>query len=227
MSRFVLTFPKRAANSFQILLLVVLLGFFVSFGQGKAQSLTSPGNITIQEGGRIWIEGTAGPVDFSCRAEKLSGQGEIRNAQNPKATVTDNGQINITVSLPVKSLNCGKSAMNRDMYSALRAEEYPEINYSVLQASLRDGSADTDTLQGEWMNIKTRGIMEIGGVQDTTAVFVQGKISDNTFQVRGSKEIHMDTYDIDPPSKMMGLIRASKNLTVHFDVTVVLSDTAS
>lgn len=224
MSRFALTVPIRTDNSFQ-LLLIVLLGFFISVGQSKAQSLASPGNITIEEGGRIWIEGTAGPVNFSCRAEKLSGQGEIKNVQNPKATITDNGQINISVSLPVKSLNCGKRAMNRDMYGALKAEEHPEINYRVLQASLRDEPADT--LQGEWMNIQTHGIMEIGGVQDTTTVFVQGKISDNRFQVRGSKNIHMDTYNIDPPSKMMGLIRANKNLTVHFDVTVVLNDTTS
>lgn len=225
MLRFALTVPKGTIGHLQILVLIILLGSFVVPGQGKAQSLTSPGNITIEEGGRIWIEGTAGPVDFSCRAEQLSGSGKIKNVQNPEATVTDDGQINIAVSLPVKSLNCGKRAMNRDMYGALRAENNPVINYRVLEASLRDQPADT--AQDQWMNIQTQGIMEIAGVQDTTTVFVQGKILDNRFRVRGSKEIHMDTYDIEPPSKMMGLIRASKNLTVHFDVTVVLSDTAS
>lgn len=214
-------FLKNIAGNMKILLLFSMFGLLITPWKGGTQSL--PGNISIEEDARLWIEGTAGPVNFSCRAEKLSGQGEIENVQQPQTTVTDNGKINILISLPVKLLDCGKRAMNRDMYGALRAEEYPVINYQVLEASLRDNPADT--LQGEWMNIKTRGIMEIAGVPDTTKVFVQGKISDNRFRVRGSKDIHMDTYDIDPPSKMMGLIRANKNLTVHFDVTVVLNDT--
>lgn len=201
----------------------VLLGILTTPGGSEAQSFSD--NITIEEGGKIWIEGTAGPVDFSCRAEKLSGRGAIENVQKPKATVTEDGEINISVSLPVKSLNCGKRAMNRDMYGALKAERFPMINYRILEATLTEGTPDALTEIEGWMNIRTRGIMEIAGVQDTTSVFVQGKVLDNNrFQVKGSKEIHMDTYNIDPPSKMFGLIRASEELKVHFDVTVTLTD---
>lgn len=220
MLRLAFIIPKKTVKSIKTLLLLALVGLVFTPRHGETQSLPSPGNIAIEEGGRVWIEGTAGPVNFSCRAKELSGQGEIENVKQPEATVTDDDTLRIAVSLPVKSLNCGKSAMNRDMYGALRAEEYPVIIYRVLEASLRD--EPSDTLQGEWMNIQTRGIMEIAGVMDTTTVFVQGKIFDNRFQVKGSKEIHMDTYDIKPPSKMFGLIRARKDLTVHFNVTVIL-----
>jgi hypothetical protein len=206
------------------ILLVLALSMLVAPRQGGAQSFSD--NITIEEGGKIWIEGTAGPVDFSCRAEKLSGRGEIENVQKPKATVTEDGQINISVSLPVKSLNCGKRAMNKDMYGALKAERFPMINYRVLEATLTEATPDALTETEGWMNIRTRGIMEIAGVQDTTSVFIQGKVlNNNRFQVKGSKNIHMDTYNIDPPSKMFGLIRANEELKVHFDVTVTLTDT--
>jgi hypothetical protein len=81
---------------------------------------------------------------------------------------------------------------------------------------------------GGWLNVHTRSVKEITGEEDTTAVFVQGKIVNNDrFRVKGSKNIHMDTYNIDPPSKMFGLIRADKNLTVHFDITVSLTDTGN
>ncbi len=206
-----------------VVLLLALSAILIIPLAGGAQNL--PGDITILEGGNIWIEGSAGPVDFSCHAEKLSGKGQIETPENPRATVTEDGNINISVGLPVKSLNCGKQAMNRDMYGALKAEEHPTISYQLLEASLASESSDTLS-DGEWMSIRTRGIMEIAGVQDTTSVFVQGRIIDNNqFQVKGSKNIHMDTYNIDPPSKMFGLIRTSKELTVHFDVTVSLTDT--
>ncbi len=217
--------PETTVKAIYLLLTFVLLGSAVTPEEGGTQSLSD--NITIKEGGDIWIEGTAGPVDFTCRAEKLSGHGKIENEREPTSTVTGNGKINISVSLPVKSLNCGKRAMNNDMFGALKAEKFPVINYRLLEASLAEGDPDmpADGAQQGWMNIRTRGIMEIAGVQDTTTVLVRGKrLNQNQFRVKGSKRIHMDTYNIDPPSKMFGLIRANKELTVHFDVTVTLNN---
>lgn len=198
---------------------LTLLVIIVNISLGGAQPLT--GNISIEEGGQLWIEGSAGPVDYQCRAEELSGTGEIENTQNPQATVQGDGTVRIAVTLPVKALDCGKRAMNKDMYEALKASKFPNIRYQLLEANLAAKNDSTSS----WMNIRTRGIMEIAGVQDTTTIFVSGKLlSDQRFQVKGSKPIHMDTYNIDPPSAMLGLIRAKKELSVHFDVTVQLQE---
>lgn len=215
---------KSTTNICKKVFWLFLAGFIAIPIKGGAQSL--PGNISIEKGGQIWIEGTAGPVDFRCRAEQLSGRGEIENVKQPKTTITEDGKINISVSLPVKSLNCGKRAMNKDMYSALKAQQFPTISYKILDAFLISQDNDSLPKGNRWMNIRTRGVMEIAGVADTTDVTVEGKIiEENKFHVKGCKDIHMDTYNIDPPSKMFGLIRASKNLTVYFNVVVTLQDT--
>ncbi|SMO46727.1 hypothetical protein [Fodinibius sediminis] len=190
---------------------------------GEAQSLAGSGNITIDEGGKLWIKGSAGPVDFSCQARELSGKGNIENTANPTSTVTGDGQVHISISLPVESLDCGKRKMNQDMYGALKEDQHPVITYRLLDASLED-SVEASSSHDEWMRIRTRGVMEIAGVSDTTTVLVEGRIhKGNKFHVKGQKRIHMDTYDIEPPSTMFGLIRAKKTLNVLFDVTVTLS----
>lgn len=215
--------PNITGSAFKIMCCLFFVVFLGTPAKSGSQPL--PGNIKIEEGGEIWIEGTAGPVNFSCHAEELSGRGKIENIRNPKTNVTGEGQINISVSLPVKSLNCGKRAMNKDMYNALKAEKFKDISYQVLKASQVENSHDALSKNGSWINIRTQGIMEIAGVQDTTTVDVQGNVfGDNQFRVKGSKKIHMDTFDIKPPSKMFGIIRANKELTVHFDVTVTLED---
>lgn len=183
------------------------------------------GNISIEEGAQVWIQGSAGMIKYKCRAEELSGAGKIVNTNDPQLTVQGQGDVNISVTLPVQSLNCGKRAMNKDMYEALKSNAFPNIRYQLLEAKLDEEQTDTPS---NWMNIRTRGIMEIAGVEDTTEIYVQGKaLNRNQFQVKGSKQIHMDTYNIDPPSAMFGLIRADKELTVHFDVTVNLVSTSS
>lgn len=203
-----------------LVLLLAAVSLLLTPVKSEAQSI--PGDITIAKGGEVWIEGKAGPVPFTCRAESISGQGKINNRTAPKESVKEEGDVRISVALPVKSLDCGKSAMNRDMYNALRANKFPSIKYHLLEATLRPDLESGSDGEG-WMNIQTRGILEIAGVQDTTGVWVIGKaIGEKQFQVKGEKHINMDTFDIEPPSKMFGLIRADKNLEVHFDVTVTL-----
>jgi hypothetical protein len=180
-------------------------------------------NVIIEKGGKVWIEGEAGMISYQCNAENLSGVGKINNTTKSLNSINqNNGEIEISISLPVQALSCGKRAMDKDMYEALKSDNYPYINYRVLSAQLATQEHDTT----EWMNIHTRGIMEIAGVQDTTSFMVQGKsLNNNRFQVKGSKKIHMDTYNIERPTAMLGLIKASKDLSVHFDVTVQLEDT--
>ncbi|WP_372633353.1 hypothetical protein [Fodinibius sp.] len=223
MSRLASYFPAGIMRTLQRVGGMILLVVLIIPSRGDAQSL--PGAISIDEGGELWIEGTAGPVDFSCHAEELSGQGNIKNTTDPASTVTGEGQVAIAVSLPVASLDCGKRKMNRDMYEALKQEQFPVIRYRLLNASLAEEPEDSVAGGDKWMSIRTRGVMEIAGVRDTTTFLVQGRIHDNNkFHVKGRKEVHMDTYDIEPPSTMFGLIRAKKTLMVFFDVTVTLRD---
>ncbi|WP_176466206.1 YceI family protein [Aliifodinibius salipaludis] len=205
----------------QFLLLLTPLLILANISQSGAQSYLLE-NITIEKGGKVWIEGEAGMISYQCNAENLSGVGKINNPNNPRNNINqEDGEIEISVSLPVEALSCGKRAMDKDMYKALKSDNYPNISYRLLSAELADESSDTT----EWMDIHTRGIMEIAGVQDTTSFTVQGKLlNDNRFQVKGSKKIHMDTFNIERPTAMLGLIKASKDLSVHFNVTVQLEE---
>ena len=205
----------------QSLLLLTPLIILTNISLSGAQSYILD-NVTIEKGGKVWIEGEAGMISYQCNAENLSGVGKINNTTNPLHNINqEDGEIEISVSLPVEALSCGKRAMDKDMYEALKSNSYPNIHYKILSAQLADDENDTN----EWMNIYTRGIMEIAGVQDTTSFIVQGKLlNNNRFHVKGSKQIHMDTYNIERPTAMLGLIKASKDLSVHFDVTVQLED---
>ena len=228
----------RTLSPWVSLLLLVSLLTMNPFPAGAQLSPSPAGAIEIEEGGELWIEGSASIVDYKCNAEKLSGNGNIENTATPRENVKKHGAVSITVSIPVSSLECGKRGMNKDMYEALKAEKYSHISYELLDAVLaNEGSAAAgtetesnnvnrpDQSEDNWMNIKTTGVLEIAGVKDTTVVYVKGQVlNDDRFKVKGSKQINMETYDIKPPTALMGLIRASSELTVHFNVTVKLRD---
>jgi hypothetical protein len=209
---------------FAIIIAAVLI---LAWLPGRAQ-IAPQGAIEIEEGGKLWITGSASVVDYTCRAEQLSGNGDIENASEPQQNIKGHGAVSIRVSVPVKSLECGKRAMNKDMYEALKADKYPSIHYQLLNATLVDSNRTSSKEEPGWMNIQTTGVLEIAGVKDTTQVFVQGKLlSEELFRVKGSKQISMKMYNIKPPTAMFGLIKASSELTVHFDVTVQLKNTSN
>lgn len=187
----------------------------------QAQSAAySQGSIELEPGGKLWIEGSASVTEYTCKAEELSGNGIIENTRHPRQNVQGGGSVSVDVSIPVHSLECGKKKMNNDMYQALKASNFPFINYRLLEAVRIDSSRDNHP---EWMNIRTHGILEIAGVQDTAQVTVQGKlISPHRFRVKGAKQLDMHAFDITPPTALFGLIKTRPELTVHFDVTVRL-----
>lgn len=196
------------------------------------------GEIEIEKGGKLWIEGSASIVDYTCNAEQLAGNGNIENVSESEKNKKAHGDVTITVSVPVRTLECGKRGMNKDMYEALKSKKNPNINYRLLEAvrveegefdNNQDRSDSDQNADGEsgadWMNIKTTGILEIAGVQDTTIVYVKGQVLDESrFRVKGSKQIDMKTFNVKPPTALMGLIKADNELTVHFNVTVRLRD---
>ncbi len=207
----------------KILLSAILL-IFLPFHAGAQNN--PQGQIKIEEGGKLWISGSATIVDYTCKARELSGNGTIKYKGQPRKNVRESGDVNITVSIPVHSLDCGKKPMNRDMYEALKANSHPNIHYELLDALLVDSTSANGNEGPSWMNIKTTGILEIAGVRDTTEILIRGKITDNNrFRVKGSKHISMDTFNIDPPTALLGLIKANKELTVKFDVAVRIKGT--
>lgn len=205
-----------------LMMLITFLGLCVF----SAEAQFSPqGAIEIEPGGKLWIEGSASIVNYSCEAEHLSGNGNIENTENPQENVKGHGAVSVSVEVPVHSLECGKRGMNKDMYEALKADQFKNISYQLLTADLSDSLSTISDEEGEWMNIKTIGILEIAGVKDTTEVYVKGRVlGEERFRVKGNKQINMKTYNIKPPTALLGLIKASNDLTVYFDVTVRLKN---
>lgn len=193
-------------------------------GSLPAVAQNGSGSVEIEEGGALWITGSASVVDYRCEAEKLSGNGSIENAEEPRNSLRDGGEVVLRVSIPVHSLDCGKRKMNRDMYEALKTDRYDTISYRLLEANTPQEDS-LGLMDKQWIDIHTRGILEIAGVSDTTEVIVQGKLlGPDRLQVRGEKRVDMNAHNIRPPTAMFGLIRADNILTVHFNVTVRLSD---
>jgi YceI-like domain len=197
-----------------------LLAIVFIITAGNAYSQSAGIKYVILPGSKLWIEGSSTINDFTCTTEEINGYGLIYDTAVSSSGLHNNIKKNkdqVHVSVYVTSLDCGKAAMNNDMYNAMKSNEFPLIRYDLSESELLP-KADTS---GEWVYIQTKGKLSIAG--ETNAVSFNIKIKqlpDGEFRLTGNNALSMHDYGIIPPSHFFGLIKAHDKLVVYFDLLV-------
>lgn len=178
--------------------------------------------LAIDPASRVWLDGSANIVDFTCVAGIIESNGFLNGFNAQSEGGRPHGEVQLQVSIPIKNLNCGKPPINRDMRRTLNADSHPFIVYTLGDNKLVDPS--NRNLNGSF-DIETFGELNISGKTRTEKIIVKGQfIGTWQFRVTGAHTIQMSDYGLEPPSPMMGLIKVNDELTVHFDVILTLKD---
>jgi len=157
----------------------------------------------------LWLNGSATLGSWSCGTGFISGFGIPQTADHPAV---------VRVIIKVNNLDCGNSGMNKDMYNAMNAETYPNIQYELLDVK----RVSNPTEDGLWIKLQTRGNLTINNVTKEVDIPVSvRKLAGNAYQVVGSKMLAMSEFNITPPSAFFGLIKAHDDLEVKFDITSI------
>lgn len=218
---------NRFINRLAFALLIAIPVAVITFHNAGAQiSINPPSSafepIRLEDQSRLWIEGVTNINTYQCTADTIAGFGRLDETERPSDTVEGHGSVTIDVKIPVYELDCGKKAMNKDMYEALKAGSYPQIHYQLKEAEFIENVFEDGA---EWMRIMSRGIINVAGVEKEVNIPVLGKVLDNNrFHVKGEKELMMTEFDIQPPTALLGLIKAKNNITIKFDVIVTLDE---
>ncbi len=164
---------------------------------------------------KIWIEGRSNVNQFSCEAGNYQGEAVLLNQAPDEIDMQANEQVKLELKIPVRSFECGRSRMNRDLYNALRSEEYLYIEFEFSNA--RNITENGDVPNSYILEIS--GILTVAGTSREINFKADGYILENgRLRAVGKKAIMMTDYDVEPPTGLLGLVRAENELTVHFDL---------
>lgn len=178
------------------LVLVCSAGFFGQV-QPAAQELAP----------RVIISGTSTVRAWSC-----PGQGLIKIMPGKSSQPVpgfSSGVQTVTVTIPIKALECEDETMREHLREALKEKAYPEIVYQLTQYSL----AGNDSA-------KTTGKMTIAGVTKPISFDVKLVPSSQGVRATGETSIDMTQFAIPPPSLWQGLLKVGKDVRVRFDAVL-------
>ena len=194
----------------------ILIIFAVLFGMGEV-AYSQLTYIPDQES-RLWIEGRSNVNEFECHANQYFAEATLIDDNDPVEFQQQIEQrVFMQVDIRVDGFECGRSRMNQDLQKALKSSEFPEISFifdSATILSIPGNPSDNNAFE-----IDVRGSLTVAGntrnIQFTSkAYFVE------TYRIRaiGKTTIRMTDFGVEPPTALMGLIKAEDELTVNFDL---------
>ncbi|PAU94725.1 hypothetical protein CK503_04420 [Aliifodinibius salipaludis] len=189
----------------------LLIFLFTISGNVLAQS----DSYKILEKSTIQVEGTSTLHDWTSDVEKFSSYIKF-NAAALEGDTLNNPVESLSLTIPVKSIESGKGGMNRRTYDALKSDDFPNIMFQMNKAELVSSDSSLTS-----MKLNVEGSLTIAGTSNNITLPVTGtKQDDGSFKFTGEYEINMKDYKVDPPSAMLGTIKAGEMVTIPFEIYV-------
>ncbi len=193
----------------QILILTILWAFSLTASEGEV--LSQDRFTADEEVSRLWIEGSSNVNTFDCIAHEYGGEAVVYQNDGDNS----GQQVTMELEIIVDGFDCGKRRMNSDMKKALKADSYPKITFSYKNAESVSSSGSDDLNQ-----FIVKGELTVAGVTREISFLSEGELLESgRMRASGSKKIFMTDYGIEPPTGLLGLIKADDELIVHFDLT--------
>ena len=131
--------------------------------------------------------------------------------------------VGLWVTVPVRSLECGRNRMNQDLYRTLKADSFPEIRFVLASYRALQTLVVPDSF---W--VTAVGDLTVAGKTKTVEVKLGGERESNgDVRAEGGVKLLMTDFGISPPTALFGFIRTKNAIEVNVKVLVVSRDLAA
>jgi polyisoprenoid-binding protein YceI len=115
------------------------------------------------------------------------------------------------IAVAAGTLTSPKEGLDKNMYKALKVQEFPDITFRLVRFDLAGKPAGA---------AKAIGMLKIAGVEREVAMDITTKRTDTTLAVQGRIELLMTDYGIKPPTAMLGMLKTDPKVTVTFETVL-------
>jgi len=178
---------------------------------------------TLGPASRVWLEGNSTVHHFESTATKLvvhvtSAQPTAARGLEGFVQLVRAGQVQaVDVSIPVAEMQSGKTGLDKNMRKALKAEQFPRITFHLDRYTVAKAAASDSFV------IDAHGMLSVAGVEKAIDIRAGALRSGESLRIRGTKELLMTQFGVKPPTMMMGAVKTSDQIVIHFDLWLVPS----
>lgn len=158
----------------------------------------------------IIIEGESNVNNFTCKVDSYYSADNLVLINNPgnKYSFSKN-----RIVIDSRQFDCGKPLLTRDFLQTLRADENPEIIISFVSLNrLPCENCNEDFIDGV-VRITMAGV-----TKESIITFSVKPMANGTKSLLGQHSFNFSDFQLNPPSKLMGMIQVKNELSVSFSL---------
>lgn len=118
----------------------------------------------------------------------------------------------LRLDVPVKSIKSGNRIMDKKTYKALKADQYPIINYEVVVFYFKEDQI-----------IAQDGLLKVAGKKKNIPISANiDRTNKNLVTFTGKVSFKMSDFKIAPPTAMMGTLKTGDEISIHYKIILQL-----
>ncbi len=168
--------------------------------------------LRLDPASELTVEGTSSMHAWHCKTDKLNAYVDVDPGYTRDLTKVARPIAAVKVNIVVKTLSCGNSQMDRNMYSTLKADENQLITYTLTGYDLLNGSVSPTSF-----GAKTTGTLMIAGETRPIDMKISAeRQSDGKAVASGEQTLLLSDFGIKAPSFMFGTLKVGNEVKVKF-----------
>jgi len=201
-------------NIYLIWLLVLPLSGFWASAQSKLPPDTK--KWVVSENSTLSVNGTTNINKFSCDILAYDQTDTLlvtRNKTNKEIALSG------IVNLGIESFDCHNIMMTHDLRKTLKAKQFPKLRIRFLSLNKLPNLTLQPELITGLVNIELAGASKRFEVN--YHIYVDGQ---NVIHLLGLRDINFTDFNLEPPTKLGGMIRTEDKLVVNFHLKIKAID---
>jgi polyisoprenoid-binding protein YceI len=168
--------------------------------------------LRVDPASQLTIEGTSSMHAWHCKTDKINAYVDVDPGYTKDLTKVARPIAAVKVNIVVKSLSCGNSQMDRNMYSTLKADENQLIKYTLSGYDILSGSVSPTSFAA-----KTTGTLLIAGEEKPIQMKISAERTANGQAIAtGEQTLLLSDFGIKAPSFMFGTLKVGNEVKVKF-----------
>jgi polyisoprenoid-binding protein YceI len=171
--------------------------------------------MTIRPDSKLSLAGSSNVHDWDCKSSEFIANVEVDTAfMSRPLTQVARPISKVSVTIPVKTLKCGHTKMDDNMYKALNEEKYPDIKYTLSTYAI-----DKATVTADSFVANTVGDLTVAGQTIKVSIPIKTeRLAGGAARGEGSVDLKMTDFGIKPPVALLGTLRTKDAIKISFKV---------
>jgi len=191
--------------------LLAISALLAATATAGAQSASAV-RLRLDPASELSVEGTSSMHDWHCKTNKINAYVDVDPGYTKDLTRVARPIAAVKVNIVVKTLTCGNSQMDRNMYGTLKADENQVIKYTLTGYDILNGSASPTSFAAS-----TNGTLTVAGETKPIEMKISAeRLADGQAVAQGEQKLLLTDFGIKPPSFMFGALKVGNEVKVKF-----------